>query len=157
MFEVVKIEFENGFVGLCPMPGKYSSFDEDFLQLVNALPTVVVTCATKSEMINCSAASLPEKLHTVGIKWFQIAVDDFQIPDALLEKEWNSMMPILKRTVLSGGGVIFNCMGGCGRSGMFLMRLLLEMGWDSEGALERLREFRPCAIETEQQKSWAFK
>ena len=31
-----------------------------------------------------------------------------------------------KRTVLSGGGVIFNCMGGCGRSGMFLMRLLLE-------------------------------
>ncbi|NCV19018.1 MAG: hypothetical protein EBW42_09685, partial [Rhodobacterales bacterium] len=119
MFEVVKIEFESGFVGLCPMPGKYSSFDEDFLQLVNALPTVVVTCATKSEMINCSAASLPEKLHTLGIKWFQIAVDDFQIPDALREKEWNSMMPILKRTVLSGGGVIFNCMGGCGRSGMF--------------------------------------
>ena len=67
------------------------------------------------------------------------------------------MMPILKRTVLSGGGVIFNCMGGCGRSGMFLMRLLLEMGWNSEGALERLREFRACAIETEQQKSWAFK
>ena len=100
MFELVKIEFENGFVGLCPMPGKYSSFDEDFLQLVNALPTVVVTCATKSEMINCSAASLPEKLHTVGIKWFQIAVDDFQIPDELREKEWNSMMPILKRTVL---------------------------------------------------------
>ena len=143
MFEVVKIEFENGFVGLCPMPGKYSSFDEDFLQLVNAMPTVVVTCATK--------------LHTLGIKWFQIAVDDFQIPDALREKEWNSMMPMLKRTVLSGGGVIFNCMGGCGRSGMFLLRLLLEMGWSSEVALERLREFRPCAIETEQQKFWAFK
>ncbi|MGB1639263.1 MAG: protein-tyrosine phosphatase family protein, partial [Paracoccaceae bacterium] len=101
--------------------------------------------------------SLHEKLNTLGIQWFHIEVDDFQIPDSLCEKEWNSMMPILKRTVLSGGGVIFNCMGGCGRSGMFLMRLLLEMGWSSEGALERLREFRPCAIETEQQKFWAFK
>ena len=157
MFEVIKIELENGFVGLCPMPGKYTSFDEDFLQLVNALPTTVVTCATKSEMINCSATSLHEKLNTLGIQWFHIEVDDFQIPDSLCEKEWNSLMPSLKRTVLSGGGVIFNCVGGCGRSGMFLMRLLLEMGWSSEGALERLREFRPCAIETEQQKSWAFK
>ena len=139
------------------MPGKYTSFDEDFLQLVNALPTTVVTCATKSEMINCSATSLHEKLNTLGIQWFHIEVDDFQIPDSLCEKEWNSLMPSLKRTVLSGGGVIFNCVGGCGRSGMFLMRLLLEMGWSSEGALERLREFRPCAIETDQQKSWAFK
>ena len=65
------------------------------------------------------------------------------------------MMPILKE-LYSVVGCIFNCMGGCGRSGMFLMRLLLEMGWSSEG-LERLREFRPCAIETEQQKFWAFK
>ncbi|GIR45485.1 MAG: hypothetical protein CM15mP54_23390 [Paracoccaceae bacterium] len=60
-----------------------------------------------------------------------------------------------KKNCTQWWGVIFNCMGGCGRSGMFLMRLLLEMGWSSEGALERLREFRPCAIETEQQKSWA--
>ena len=54
------------------------------------------------------------------------------------------MMPILKRTVLSGGGVIFNCMGGCGRSGMFLMRLLLEMGWSSEvlGAFTRVSTLR---------------
>ena len=73
------------------------------------------------------------------------------------ENDWNSMLPMLISTVLRGGGVIFNCMGGCGRSGMVLLRLLLEMGWSSEGALERLREFRPCAIETEQQKFWAFK
>ena len=96
MFEIVKIELENGFVGLCPMPGKYTSFDEDFLQLVNALPTVVVTCATKSEMINCSATSLQEKLNTLGIKWFHLEVDDFQIPDALREKEWSSLMPSVK-------------------------------------------------------------
>ena len=156
MFEIVKIEIESGFVGLCPMPGKFSSFDEDFLQLVRELPQVVVTCATQPEMMACSATRLPEKLLNSEIKWFLIEVDDFQVPDKFSEEKWNSLLPILKETIFDGGGVILNCVGGCGRSGMFLMRLLLEMGWSRDGALMRLRKVRPCAIETDQQLFWAF-
>ena len=156
MFEIVKIEIESGFVGLCPMPGKFSSFDEDFLQLVKELPQVVVTCATQPEMMACSATRLPEKLYNSEIKWFLIEVDDFQVPDKFSEEKWNSLLPILKETIFDGGGVILNCVGGCGRSGMFLMRLLLEMGWSRDGALMRLRKVRPCAIETDQQLFWAF-
>ena len=156
MFEIVKIEIESGFVGLCPMPGKFSSFDEDFLQLVKELPQVVVTCATQPEMMACSATQLPEKLYNSQIKWFHIDVDDFQVPDEFSEEKWNSLLPILKETIFGGGGVILNCVGGCGRSGMFLMRLLLEMGWRRVDALERLRKVRPCAIETDQQLFWAF-
>ena len=156
MFEIVKIEIESGFVGLCPMPGKFSSFDEDFLQLVRELPQVVVTCATQPEMMACSATRLPEKLYNSEIKWFLIEVDDFQVPDKFSEEKWNSVLPILKETIFDGGGVILNCVGGCGRSGMFLMRLLLEMGWSRDGALKRLRKVRPCAIETDQQLFWAF-
>ena len=156
MFEIVKIEIESGFVGLCPMPGKFSSFDEDFLQLVRELPQVVVTCATQPEMMACSASQLAEKLYNSEIKWFLIEVDDFQVPDEFSEEKWNSLLPILKETIFDGGGVILNCVGGCGRSGMFLMRLLLEMGWSRDGALMRLRKVRPCAIETDQQLFWAF-
>ena len=156
MFEIVKIEIESGFVGLCPMPGKFSSFDEYFLQLVKELPQVVVTCATQSEMIACSATRLPEKLYNSEIKWFHIEVDDFQVQDEFSEEKWNSLLPILKETIFDGGGVILNCVGGCGRSGMFLMRLLLEMGWSRDVALKRLRKVRPCAIETDQQLFWAF-
>ena len=156
MFEIVKIKIETGFVGLCPMPGKFSSFDEDFLRLVKASPKVVVTCATQSEMIACSATRLPEKLSDSDIRWFHIGIDDFQVPDEFSEDQWSSLLPILKETIFGGGGVIFNCVGGCGRSGMFLMRLLLEMGWSRYGALERLRKVRPCAIETDQQLFWAF-
>ena len=156
MFEIVKIEIESGFVGLCPMPGKFSSFDEDFLQLVRELPQVVVTCATQPEMMACSATRLPEKLYNSEIKWFLIEVDDFQVPDKFSEEKWNSVLPILKETIFDGGGVILNCVGGCGRSGLFLMRLLLEMGWSRDGALMSLRKVRPCAIETDQQLFWAF-
>ena len=156
MFEIVKIEVETGFVGLCPMPGKFSSFDADFLRLVEEFPKVVVTCATQPEMMACSATMLPEKLNNSEIKWFHIDVDDFQVPNEASEEQWNSLLPVLKETIFGGGGVILNCVGGCGRSGMFLMRLLLEMGWSRDGALERLRQVRPCAIETERQLSWAL-
>jgi len=156
VFEIIKIEIETGFVGLCPMPGKFSSFDADFLRLVKEFPKIVVTCATQSEMMACSATLLPEKLYNSKIKWFHIDVDDFQVPNEASEERWNSLLPILKETILGGGGVILNCVGGCGRSGMFLMRLLLEMGWSRDGALERLRQVRPCAIETDQQLFWAF-
>jgi protein-tyrosine phosphatase len=157
VFQVVKIKINSGFVGLCPMPGKFSSFHEDFSQLVNSGPKVVVTCATTAEMIDCSANSLPQQLQNLEIKWFQLTVDDFQVPDKNNEEKWKYFLPTFKKTVLSGGGVIFNCLGGCGRSGMFSMRLLREMGWSSEHALERLRSLRPCAIETEDQMSWASK
>ncbi|MBR9844091.1 MAG: protein phosphatase, partial [Rhodobacteraceae bacterium] len=48
-----------------------------------------------------------------------------------------------------------HCFGGCGRSGMAIMRLLVEMGEEPEAALARLRAVRPCAVETEAQRLWA--
>ena len=73
------------------MPGKFSSFHEDFSQLVSSGPKVVVTCATTVEMIDCSANPLPQKLQNLEIKWFQLAVDDFQVPDENNEEKWNSV------------------------------------------------------------------
>ena len=45
--------------------------------------------------------------------------------------------------------------GGCGRSGMAVLRLMIEAGEDAETALARLRTIRPCAIETDAQMAWA--
>ena len=57
--------------------------------------------------------------------------------------------------VAGGGRVLFHCLGGCGRSGMAVLRLLVEMGEAPEAALERLRRVRPCAVETGDQCDWA--
>jgi hypothetical protein len=38
---------------------------------------------------------------------------------------------------------------------MALMRLMVEAGEDAEPALQRLREVRACAVETEDQRAWA--
>jgi hypothetical protein len=46
-------------------------------------------------------------------------------------------------------------MGGCGRSGTALLRLMVESGEDPIPALTRLRAARPCAVETPAQFAWA--
>ncbi|SMY06745.1 hypothetical protein LOM8899_00875 [Flavimaricola marinus] len=55
-----------------------------------------------------------------------------------------------------GGKVLVHCFGGCGRSGMAVLRLMIEAGEDGATALTRLQELRPCAVETEAQRVWAF-
>jgi len=57
---------------------------------------------------------------------------------------------------LQGGGrVLIHCRGGCGRSGMAALRLMIESGEEAGAALSRLRALRPCAVETEAQMAWA--
>src|SRR5690606_33735699 len=57
---------------------------------------------------------------------------------------------------LEGGGrVLVHCLGGCGRSGMVALRLMIGAGETPEVALRHLRGVRPCAVETEAQLAWA--
>ena len=45
--------------------------------------------------------------------------------------------------------------GGCGRSGTAVLRLMVEAGEEASVALGRLRAVRPCAVETPEQFAWA--
>lgn len=58
-------------------------------------------------------------------------------------------------TLRNGGKVLAHCRGGCGRSGMAVLRLMVELGEAPDVALARLRDARPCAVETQAQLDWA--
>ena len=59
-------------------------------------------------------------------------------------------------SALRGGGrVLVHCKGGCGRSGMIVLRLMVAAGEAPLVALERLRGIHPEAIETSGQLNWA--
>jgi len=54
------------------------------------------------------------------------------------------------------GKVFAHCYGGKGRSGMVLLRLMVERGLDPDQALQDLRRVRPGAVETQAQWLWAI-
>ena len=68
-----------------------------------------------------------------------------------------SILGALYHRALTGRGrVLIHCKGGCGRSGMVALRLMIEAGEAPDEALARLRSVRPCAVETDAQMRWAM-
>ncbi|MDG0986802.1 MAG: protein-tyrosine phosphatase family protein, partial [Paracoccaceae bacterium] len=54
-----------------------------------------------------------------------------------------------------GSRILVHCRGGCGRTGMIVLRIMVEFGENPDKALQRLRRIRPCAVETKDQENWA--
>ncbi|MGB3280173.1 MAG: protein-tyrosine phosphatase family protein, partial [Pseudorhodobacter sp.] len=61
----------------------------------------------------------------------------------------------LRAILARGGRLMVHCRGGCGRTGMIALRLMVDTGEEPGAALARLRAVRPCAVETDAQEVWA--
>ena len=70
---------------------------------------------------------------------------------------WDGAAERATSALRGGGRVLIHCMGGCGRSGMAALKLMVACGELPGPALARLRMVRPCAVETEEQLLWARK
>lgn len=153
---IAEIPALKGLLALSPMPGREGHYDTDLAALLAWQPDLVITMTTKRELANKGAASLPGDLAKSGIAWTHLPVPDFGTPKADTSALWPATSAMARTLLLRGGKVLIHCMGGCGRSGMAVLRLLTDAGEDPSAALERLRSARPCAVETKAQLRWAI-
>ena len=116
---------------------------------------MVLTMTTEREMDSFGAADLGRDLTQSGVIWHPLPMQDFGAPTARIVANWDDISPTAHRILTQGGKVLAHCKGGCGRSGMMLLRILCETGEEPATALIRLRTVRPCAVETDAQKDWA--
>lgn len=154
-FAIAELALGGGRVGLCPMPGAGGGYGADLARILHWRPAMVVTLATEQEMADAGAAGLSAALARDGIAWRHLPVPDFAAESAALTLDWRNVADKALGHLAAGGGVLFHCRGGCGRSGMAVMRLMAESGEAPDAALVRLRGVRPCAVETEPQRRWA--
>ena len=142
-----EVSVGGGVLALCPMPGRGGDFAGDLARVRGWRPDLVVSMTEASEM----AADLPGALAAAGIGWRHFPVVDYGVPEAGFDRLASEIAG-----VLSGGGrVLLHCMGGCGRSGMVAVAVMVRCGEAPDAALLRLRAVRPCAVETEAQLAWA--
>lgn len=137
------------------MPGRTGDYAGDLAALLAWRPRTVVTLAAIGELSARGASSLPVDLRANGIEWLHLPIPDFGTPPRALRIRWPAISLQL-RTTLPGARVLIHCMGGCGRSGMIALRLMIDAGEAPEAALIRLRNARPCAVETKAQLRWAM-
>ena len=147
---IAELPLGRGILGICPMPGRAGFYQADLEALRHWGPALVITLTTAEELSRI-APDLPADLARLGIRWLHFPVPDYGLPGA----GWPEVSAAAHAEISLGNKVLAHCMGGCGRSGTALLRLMVEAGEAPDLALTRLRAARPCAVETEAQYAWA--
>lgn len=135
-----------GELAISPVPGT-----DDVATIANWRPSHIVSLITDHE---ARVLALPP-LDGQGARWWHLPIADFGTPDAENAARWNDLSATLLAALADGQRVLIHCRGGCGRSGMIALRLMIAAGEAPDAALARLRAARPCAVETPAQMAWA--
>ena len=139
-------------MALCPAPGASGDYGAD-LRIIRAWkPALVLSMTSIAELKACGAETFARDIAQDGVDWLHIPVPDFGVPAGL---DWAPLHARLTAHFAQGDGVLIHCKGGCGRSGMLVLRAMISSGEAPEAALTRLRRIRPCAVETQAQLDWA--
>ena len=155
-FVLYALPVSEGIVALSPLPGRYGDYAGDLNHLRDWQPAIVISMTTQAEMVARGAGDLGNDLQKSGTRWMHLPIEDFGAPTPEVEEAWHTAARAALAAVQGGGRVLIHCNGGCGRSGMAVLRLMIEAGEAPETALARLRAVRPCAVETNAQMHWAF-
>lgn len=154
-FVIHALPVAGGILALAPLPGGAGSYHADLEHLHDWRPALVISMTTLAEMTASGAAGLGADLQESGTRWAHVPVEDYGVPDPEVTEIWEAAAQAALLALQGAGRVLIHCRGGCGRSGMAALRLMIEAGEDPDAALIRLRAVRACAVETEAQMIWA--
>ena len=154
-FEVFEISVGPAILGMSPLPGLTGDFLADVEKIFNWNPTTILSLTPKKEMEDLGASDFVSMIAKERIRWVHFPIKDFSIVDQQQEVLWEKISKNINLQINNGNRILVHCRGGCGRTGMIVLRFMIEFGEDPEKALERLRVIRPCAIETLAQENWA--
>ncbi len=144
-----------GSLAISQMPGRLGGYGADLDFIRDWKPSLVITTTTRGELADSGAEGLGTDIKESGARWLYLPIEDYGIPDAGFLETWPEASTATLSALRGRGRVLIHCKGGCGRSGMLALRLMVEAGEDAVDALLRLRKIRPCAVETDAQLRWA--
>lgn len=153
-FAIYELELGGGTLALSPAPGR-GSYQHDLAHIARWGADMVLTMTTMEELERLGAEGLPDDLSALGIVWHHLPIQDFGAPGPSTAAKWPAVETEALALLAKGGKVLTHCYGGCGRSGMAALKLMVARGEDYAEALHRLRATRPCAVETQGQLDWA--
>lgn len=144
-----------GSLAISQMPGKRGDYAGDLAFVRDWKPSIVISAVSRAELVEASAETFQSDIQESGSRWVHLPIVDYGLPDDSVLDIWDGVCADVLRVLRGQGRVLIHCKGGCGRSGMLALRVMVAAGEDAVDALFRLRKIRPCAVETEAQLRWA--
>jgi protein-tyrosine phosphatase len=155
VFQIAELPLLAGRIGSCPLPGRTGDYAGDLAIVLSWQPSLVVSLTSDIELESAGAEEIGADLVRAGVTWRHLPVCDFRAPSAETSARWPEFSLEARGVLAQGGAVLAHCYGGCGRSGMALLRLMVDAGEAPNSALERLRQVQSCAVESAAQFAWA--
>ncbi|KJY67273.1 cyclin-dependent kinase inhibitor 3 family protein [Vibrio nigripulchritudo] len=141
------LDLESGGLVLTPCPGtKGVALQASLQQLKDEGVQAVLTALDNAELASKEVSELGEITEKLGMKWFQIEIEDDCAPSDAFTAKWQKASPELHKILNQGGKVALHCMGGSGRTGLFAAHLLLEKGWELADIIREVQALRPGAF-----------
>lgn len=156
-FVIHALPVAGGILAIAPLPGRGGGYADDLAHIRDWKPALVMSMTTQDELRAAGAQDIGAHLQDAGTRWAHLPVADFAQPGPQDEDAWHATSRTALAALQGGGRVLIHCKGGCGRSGMAALRLMVEAGEDADSALKRLRAVRSCAVETDAQLKWALR
>ena len=147
---IAELRVGQGLLGISPCPGRAGFYEADLAAIQRWQPVLVVSLISYEELDRV-APTLSFDLKAADIAWRHLPTADYDTPS----EGWGYISTVVHGELEDGRKVLLHCMGGCGRSGTAALRLMIEAGEAADPALNRLRQVRPCAVETPEQFLWA--
>lgn len=145
-----------GTLAMASLPGRGGDYRGDLEVFHEWAPGIVISMTTEVEMAEVGGQNFGSDIQAMASRWCHLPVPDFGAPGGEVDAKWPEVSRNVRQALKGGGRVIVHCRGGCGRSGMVALRLMVECGEDRFEALNRLRALHDCAVETKGQLQWAF-
>ena len=112
--------------------------------------STVVVLVEREDIIRHSGRHLLQVYAQDGLRVLHLPSRDFGVPDPV---ELHRMVDDVLQLVQSGENIAVHCLGGIGRTGLFLACLAKRVfGMDGEQAITWLRGYVPGAVETGEQR-----
>ncbi len=146
----------NGILALCRIPGGTGAYQADLRHINEWKPSLVLSMTTPPEHDMVGARTLGSDIQSMASRWCHLPVPDYSTPTPAVLAKWPKASQAARKALDGGGRVLVHCRGGSGRSGMAVLRLMIETGEPPHAALKRLRAVRPSAVETDAQLAWAI-
>lgn len=132
---------------LTPCPGtKGVELESSLEQLKTKGVTVVVTALSDEELTEKSVEQLGEQVQALGMKWFQLVIEDDCAPGASFQLKWDAVSSDIQTALDNNQKVAMHCMGGSGRTGLLAAHALLERDWALDDIVGEVQALRPGAF-----------
>jgi len=113
---------------------------------------VLVSLLEPREFDALGVPALLERAGAVGLRVLHFPIRDMDVPPAMADGAYSDLISAVVAELQAGATVVVHCRGGLGRSGLVAASVAAALGLGPDGAIERVREARPGAIETEEQE-----